>query len=521
MTAATRVRGPAAWRGLAGILSEPSERGFALRFAILVVALLVVPWAISTLDLPGPARYLVSASAALIIAVAYWRWPVEALLALAMFVAFYDSTESHIPHIKQVDELSIAFLAPLALIRAWRDWRAWTWWPREAALGLFVLAALVSTVVAGVSLGTALPGLVLVTKAIVFFYVVLVTPFPAWAIGGALRVGLAIGLGVMLLGLIEYLDPRAFQTTFGLPEYVRSRGEGAVVKSLFAHPALFGFFTTFVALFTFAQYQVTRRWRWLAAGLFMSLGPFFAARRRAILALLGSLLVGFLESLRRVRAPREVARTWLPVLAGLVIVGALFFAGLQNLYARTVTGYFERPVTGEVGSGGSPFIGDSENPQARLALYTGSMWIALDRFPLGGGLGRYGTWMSREHYSGLYQQYNLDEVRGLRAGRASAATDTFWPAILGESGVIGLLGYLGYFGSLAFILWREAGRDDGPLLRVLRIGAGMIFAQAIVESLASSMFHSPPRVYLFYLAVGAVAAIAWRRRAAEPDRETA
>lgn len=517
MTAATRARRPAAWRDLSGFLAEPSERGFAVRFALLAVALHVVPWAISMIDPPGPARYLIPGSAALILAVAYWRWPVEALLAFAMFVAFYDSTEAHIRHVKQVDELGIALLAPLALFRSWRDWRAWTWWPREVALGLFVLAALVSTVVAGVDPGTALPGLVLVTKAIVFFYVVLVTPFPLWAIGGALRVGLAIGLGVMALGLIEYLDPRTFQAAIGLPEYVRSRGEGAVVKSLFAHPALFGFFTTFVALFTFAQYHVTRRWRWLVAGLFLSLGPFLAARRRAILALLGSLLVGFLESLRRVRDPRQVARTWLPVVAGLMIVGALFFAGLQNLYARTITGYFERPVTVDVGSGGNRIIGESENPQARLALYTGSVWIALDRFPLGGGLGRYGTWMSREHYSGLYQQYNLDEVRGLRRGRASAATDTFWPAILGESGAFGLLGYLGYLGSLAFILWREAGREDGPLLRVLRYGAGMIFAQAIVESLASSMFHSPPRVYLFYLAVGAVAAIAWRRRVAEPE----
>ena len=96
-------------------------------------------------------------------------------------------------------------------------------------------------------------------------------------------------------------------------------------------------------------------------------------------------------------------------------------------------------------------------------------------------------------------------------------TDTFWPAILGESGVIGLLAYLGFIATLGIILWREAGRDDGPLLRVLRFAAGMVFAQAILESMASSMFHSPPRVYLFYLVVGAVAALAWRRRSPEPE----
>jgi hypothetical protein len=48
-----------------------------------------------------------------------------------------------------------------------------------------------------------------------------------------------------------------------------------------------------------------------------------------------------------------------------------------------------------------------------------------------------------------------------------------------------------------------------------------VFAQAIVESLASSMFHSPPRVYLLYLAFGVVLSLAWRSRTDEPAAEPA
>jgi hypothetical protein len=514
-TLTARIRDQVAWRQASGVLSEQSERGFAARFAILAVGLLLIPWLVSLPGLPGPLRYLVPGSVALIVAATYFRWPVEALLGFALFVAFYDSIELHIGGAKQADELTVALLAPLALWRAGAQWRAWTWWPREAALAIFLLAAIASSFLRSVPLEIAAPGLVLVIKAIIFLYVVMLTPFPAWAIGGALRVGLAIGMGVMALGLIEYLNPPAFQSVFGLPEYVRSRGEGAVVKSLFAHPALFGFFTTFVALFAFAQYHATRRWRWLGVALFMSLGPFFSARRRAILALLASLGTGFLETLRRVRDLRTIARTWLPVLAGLVVIGAIFLSGLANLYTATIERYLERQAT--VGAGGNLIVGESENTQARLALYTGSALVAMDYLPLGAGLGRYGTWMSREYYSPEYQELQLDEIRGLKARRPSAVTDTFWPAILGESGVIGLLAYVGFVATLGVILWREAGRDDGPLLRLLRFGAGMIFAQAMIESLASSMFHSPPRVYLFYLVVGAVAAIAWRRRAAQTE----
>jgi hypothetical protein len=84
-------------------------------------------------------------------------------------------------------------------------------------------------------------------------------------------------------------------------------------------------------------------------------------------------------------------------------------------------------------------------------------------------------------------------------------------------GVIGLIAYLGFMATLGWMLWFEAGRDDGLVLRTFRLAAGMVFAQAILESAASSMFYSPPRVYLFYLVVGIVASLAWRRRASATE----
>ena len=69
---------------------------------------------------------------------------------------------------------------------------------------------------------------------------------------------------------------------------------------------------------------------------------------------------------------------------------------------------------------------------------------------------------------------------------------------------------------LRWMLWRENGREGEPDLQILRLAAGMVFAQALVESAASSMFHSPSRMYLVVLLIGIVASIAWRQpRAAE------
>ena len=57
--------------------------------------------------------------------------------------------------------------------------------------------------------------------------------------------------------------------------------------------------------------------------------------------------------------------------------------------------------------------GETENTQARVALYKTSVLVGRDYFPLGAGLGRYGSWLSREHYSPLYVAYDLSDIRGL------------------------------------------------------------------------------------------------------------
>jgi hypothetical protein len=527
-TRAAQVRGQGSFRTtMLTLAQEESERGFFIRFVIVAALLLLVPWAVSLADPPGMLRYLVPASGALILVVAYSRWPLEALYSLAMYVAFYDSIGLHIGGIKQIDELAVVVILPLAFLRARSDWRRWTSWPRDLLIGMAIAMGIVSSLVADVPTAVWLPALALAVKAILFFYVVLWSRFETWAVSGAMRVTVGIGVTVVALGLVEMLFPSAFQASFGLNEYRHFRGEFLVIKSLFSHPALFGFVSTFAALFAFAYYLTTRgRW-WLVAGLFMSLGTFLSARRRAILALVLSLVAAAIATGRWVGGWRGGFRLWLPVAGGLLLMAAVFMSGLSDSFGRALVRYWFDSIANPP-IAGDPEIGGSDNPQARVALYRASIEIAGDNFPFGAGLGRYGSWMSREHYSPVYYQYELSEIRGLWPARAAtddrrarvaapSATDTFWPAILGEMGVIGLVGYLGFLAALGWMLWSEVGRDDSLELRTFRLAAGMVFAQAIVESAASSMFYSPPRVYLFYLVVGIVASLAWHRRASATE----
>ena len=494
--------------------------GFGLRLLLLVIALVGVPWMVSLAHLPGLAAYAVPAAAALILAVAYTWFPAEGLFAFALYVAFYDSIALHLgPRIRQVDELGLLVLFPLALMRVWREWRSWVWWPRDAALGGVVGIGLVSSLIAGVPIGTWAPALALLLKPMGFLYIVTWTPFRVSQIRSMLVIGVGIGVTVSLLGFVELISPVAFQHFFGLNEYLRFRNESAVVKSLFVHPGLFGFFTAFFALWAYAYYLTTRHWRWLVAALILSVGPFLSARRRAILAMGAGLLTAFGEQFRILRDKVVLLRTWVPVALGAGVLVVFFMPGLFGLYEMTVNRYVDSswpsPVAGSNTRAAQAHI--AEDTQARVALYVGSVEIARDYFPLGGGLGRYGTWMSRVNYSPLYREYGLSHVRGLRPRASAAATDTFWPAVLGELGVAGLLAYITFLGALGVLLWREAKRSDGPVMRIIRLAAGMVLVQAIAESFASPMFNSPPRVYLTFLAVGIVVSIAWRRRAVERE----
>ena len=89
--------------------------------------MIYVDTSVSLAELSGMLRFLVPLSGAVILLVAYTRWPMEALYTLAIYVAFYDSIGFQIPNIKQIDELSVALILPIAPPPSgWASSRAWS-----------------------------------------------------------------------------------------------------------------------------------------------------------------------------------------------------------------------------------------------------------------------------------------------------------------------------------------------------------------------------------------------------------
>ena len=413
---------------------------------------------------------------------------------------------------KRVDELAIPFFFAAAALRS----RAWTTHRvtllREGALGVALGIGVVSSLVNSVPITVWLPALLLLVKGVGIYYVACWLDFTAKDVQRYAVAVLAVAAVVLGLGFVELINPVAFQHALRLPEYARVRGGIPSVKSLFFHPVLFGWFTTFCALYLFAGYQVSRRWWMLLGGTLLSLGTILSGRRKPLVGMVAAIAVGFVWSLRRGTSITRAVRAWFPIAAAGVVLLVLFLPVFTSLYGVTVQRFLlTEPPAGGNGSAGAGLGGGGSSgtfTPARVALYVGSLKIARDDFPLGAGLGRYASWMSRVDYSPLYKKYGLSRIPGLRERNPKAATDTFWPMILGELGVFGLAAYLTFLGSLGWMLWRAGPSPADPVIRAFLLGTLLIFTEALVESLAAPTFVAPPIAYFTFAAVGMVASLA-------------
>lgn len=466
----------------------------------------------------GPS-WLAGAIAAAIAIAGFARRPVASLLVVALYLLFIDTIELAAgPGVKVVDELTIPFVAMITLARRRREVAAAWSWPREAGVLLIATAALASSLINGVSPMIWLPGFVLLAKGFAMFYVARLLPISGTQIRWAMRAVLCVGLVVLVLGAIELASPSLFRN-LGLGPSDGRAGLPAV-KSLFFHPQLFAWFSGFIGLFLIAHHGLLgRRWM-LGLAILFSMATILSARRRAMLSVLGGFLAGVLVDLSGSRRgmTRRFAR-WAPATLSLVIVSIGFLPALIGLYQLTVDRYTVGsgvsgridigPIVIDIGSSsnGAP---DAQGAPARVALYQASLLVARDHFPLGTGLGRFGSWMSRTNYSDVYYQYGLDKVYGLSPRFPTFITDTFWPQVLGELGLVGLIGYGTFLMAVAVSLVKLYQRvRELPAVAAVVLSAGMILAQTLVESLASPIFNSPPQIYLIMLTLGGV--LSWQR----------
>lgn len=80
-----------------------------------------------------------------------------------------------------------------------------------------------------------------------------------------------------------------------------------------------------------------------------------------------------------------------------------------------------------------------EEVTPRLLLLQHSIILARDFFPLGAGAGTYGSAVAKMFYSPLYVDLGFLSFWGLGEDDSRFLSDSFWPMVLGQYGIIGLI----------------------------------------------------------------------------------
>ncbi len=141
---------------------------------------------------------------------------------------------------------------------------------------------------------------------------------------------------------------------------------------------------------------------------------------------------------------------------------------------------------------------------ARYALMDRSFQIARDYFPLGVGFSKYGSWFSRVNYSEYFYKYNLNNIYGIRlVDNAIYVTDTYWPQVLGETGLLGIATVIVFFGILFFkISFRLLKSYNSTVNKMPILFAFFILIHSLLESSASAIFNTSPQLILIAFVIG-------------------
>ena len=277
----------------------------------------------------------------------------------------------------------------------------------EFPFACIVVAGLISSMIAKVPLSIISSQLFLLIKGFMIFYILANLPMSEHLLKKYIKVFFIISILIFLLGIIDFMYPEGFRAAIGNRTYVDWRAGFPSVESIFIHPGVFGWFMSFIALYVFAFLLIYDNWKYLLTGLVFSIGSFLSMRRKAIVALLASVLIGLLIS----PIAKKVKLKYVLIFALVTILLIVpLWPSIEIIFNNLIEAYI-RP----------------EDPMliARNALYIVSGKIAIDYFPFEAGLGRYGSWMSRVYYSPVYYKYGLSDVYDLSPAAPNFINDTF------------------------------------------------------------------------------------------------
>lgn len=251
------------------------------------------------------------------------------------------------------------------------------------------------------------------------------------------------------------------------------------IQGLFIHSGQYGWYMLFVAILYFSECYYTKNKKKYKNVFIMVVCAIFSMKVKVLIAIL--LIVAYVYFILEKRFNIK------KVLLAFTGIGIILVYFGNSIYLTFI----------------QYFTNTSANVSARYALLHGSIEILKDYFPLGVGFSKFGSYYASIYYSEYYYKYGINNIWGLRENETFFGTDTFWPAIFGETGFVGTVIYI----LVLFMVFSK-------LLQGLRkyqidtaISQKIFFAliviiQAIAESTGEPIFNSSPQNIFIGMSVG-------------------
>lgn len=132
------------------------------------------------------------------------------------------------------------------------------------------------------------------------------------------------------------------------------------------------------------------------------------------------------------------------------------------------------------------FMSDMIQGSPRYQLLTKSFLIARDHLPIGAGFATFASHYSGVYYSPLYSKYGISKVYGITATNISYISDSFWPMIFGQMGLIGTIG----FAVAIYKLFKNI-QKTRKINRAVYATGLFVMMYLLVESTSSAAFTHP------------------------------
>ena len=133
-----------------------------------------------------------------------------------------------------------------------------------------------------------------------------------------------------------------------------------------------------------------------------------------------------------------------------------------------------------------------ETDSARNVLLRTSIEIANDYFPIGTGFGTYGSYVSGQEYSPVYNIYKINNIWGIQRSNPSFISDSFWPMLLGQFGYIGMGVYILII-IIIFIKIQHGYKIENKAIYISKITA---LVYLLISSTSESAFVNPMAIAL-------------------------